>query len=226
LLVAESEPALRRLIVQRFRYEGHDVLELTDPTQAREAVAARDPHAVLLELGGRAELEPLLRLREVSDTPVIGLLWTDDSVDEAVALELGADACLARPISLRLLVARTEAVLRRSAPTRFKRLRFGELEIDLGARTVRVGGRPVELAAREFDLLAFLASHPDEVFTREQLLASVWRSSAEWQQRETVTEHVHRIRNRLEAVPSHPRWLLTVRGVGYRFATEAPACIA
>jgi two-component system phosphate regulon response regulator PhoB len=223
LLVAESEPALRRLIVQRFTREGHHVLELADAALVPRAVSALDPHAVLLELGGQAGFDSLLRLREMSDVAVIGLLWTDASVDEAVALDLGADDCLARPVSLRLLVARTEAVLRRSVPARLKQLRFGELEIDLGARTVRVGNRPIELTAREFDLLAFLASHPDEVFTRDQLLASVWRSSSDWQQRETVTEHVHRIRARLEAEPSNPRWLRTVRGVGYRFASAAPA---
>jgi two-component system phosphate regulon response regulator PhoB len=126
---------------------------------------------------------------------------------------------LVRPISFRLLVARVHAVLRRMAAAQPRRLHYGHFELDLGARMVRVGERVVDLAAREFDLLAFLASHPDEVFTREQLLASVWKSSADWQHRETVTEHVHRIRNRLEAVPSRPRWLLTVRGVGYRFAS-------
>jgi DNA-binding response OmpR family regulator len=115
-------------------------------------------------------------------------------------------------------VARTNAVLRRTAKAPERHLRYGALDIDLASRTVRVGDRLVDLAAREFDLLAFLATHPNEVFSREQLLANVWQSSADWQQRETVTEHVHRIRSRLEDDPSRPRWLITARGVGYRFS--------
>jgi two-component system phosphate regulon response regulator PhoB len=218
LLVAETDPALRRLVVQRFGREGYEVLDLDDPTAVREKVSAAEPDLVLLELGGTAGFEALLGLREISDVAVIGLLWADASLDEAAALELGADDCLARPISFRLLVARVRAVLRRIEPAPPRRLRFGHLELDLGARTVWVRDRLVELAAREFDLLAFLASHPDVVFTREELLGSVWKSSADWQQRETVTEHVHRVRNRIEDVPSNPRWLLTVRGVGYRFS--------
>jgi two-component system alkaline phosphatase synthesis response regulator PhoP len=112
-------------------------------------------------------------------------------------------------------------VLRRAAPPEARDLRYGSLEIDLAARAVRVGGEPVELAAREFDLLAFLAGRPGEAFTREQLLTNVWHSSADWQQRETVTEHVHRLRLRIEEDPSRPRWLVTVRGVGYRFSGSA-----
>jgi DNA-binding response OmpR family regulator len=149
---------------------------------------------------------------------VIGMLWTEPDIDEVTALDLGADDCVARPVSFRQLVARTNAVLRRTATPEERHLRYDILDIDLASRTVRVRGDLVELAAREFDLLAFLAGHPGEVFTREQLLANVWRSSHDWQQRETVTEHVHRVRSRLEDDPARPRWLLTVRGVGYRFS--------
>jgi len=86
------------------------------------------------------------------------------------------------------------------------------------SRRVAVAGRPVELTASEFDLLAYLATHENQVFTREQLLTAVWQSSADWQQPATVTEHMRRLRARLEDDPAHPRWLLTARGVGYRFA--------
>ena|SRR5215211_3257495 len=218
LLIAESDPALRRLLVHRFSREGFDVTEVSEPLIAGEKVTAAGPDLVLLELGGRHGFEALVSLRESSAVPVIGMLWAEPEADEAAALDLGADDCLARPVSFRHLVARTNAVLRRTLAPEERHLRFGDLDIDLASRTVRVGADVIDLAAREFDLLAFLASHPDEVFTREQLLAKVWQSSADWQQRETVTEHVHRIRSRLEQDPSRPRWLLTVRGVGYRFS--------
>jgi DNA-binding response OmpR family regulator len=218
VLVAESDPAVRRLLVQRLDREGFDVIEMVEPLVAKEKVAVNAPDVVLLELGGPPGFAALISLREVSDVPVVGMLWTDVDADEAVALDLGADDCLARPVSFRHLVARTNAVLRRTAAALERHLRYGVLDIDVASRTVRVRERRVELAAREFDLLAFLAARPNEVFSREQLLAHVWQSSPDWQQRETVTEHVHRIRSRLEDDPGRPRWLITVRGVGYRFS--------
>jgi len=198
--------------------EGFEVGDLAEPPAVKDKITVDTPDLVLLELGGTFGFEALIGLREVSDVPVIGMLWAEGDADEAMALDLGADDCLARPVSFRHLVARTHAVLRRTATAGERHLRYDVLEIDLASRTVRVRDRTVDLAAREFDLLAFLATHPDEVFTREQLLTNVWQSSADWQQRETVTEHVHRIRTRLEDDPSRPRWLLTVRGVGYRFS--------
>jgi DNA-binding response OmpR family regulator len=218
VLIAESDPALRRLLVQRFRREGLDVVEMAEPPHVKEKIDVENPDLVLLELGGAQGFEALIGLREVSNAPVIGMLWSEPEADEATALDLGADDCVTRPVSFRHLVARTHAVLRRTAVADERHLRYDVLDIDLASRTVRVRDEIIDLAAREFDLLAFLASHPDEVFTREQLLANVWQSSADWQQRETVTEHVHRIRTRLEDDPSRPRWLLTVRGVGYRFS--------
>src|SRR3954447_12564424 len=197
--------------------EGFEVTELPDPLAARQKIVADAPDLVVLELGGRNGFEALVGVREVSSVALIGMLWAEPEADEATALDLGADDCLARPISFRHLVARTHAVLRRTAPPDARALRYDDLEVDLASRTVVRGGDAIDLAAREFDLLAFLASHPDEVFTREQLLANVWQSSADWQHRETGTEHVHRIRSRLEDDPARPRWLLTVRGVGYRF---------
>jgi DNA-binding response OmpR family regulator len=217
VLVADSDPALRRLLNQRLCREGFEVVELAEPPAVKEKIAVDTPDLVVLELGAAAGFEALIGLREVSDVPVIGMLWADANADEAMVLDFGADDCLARPVSFRHLVARMHAVLRRTATAGDRHLRYDVLDIDLASRTVRVRDRLVELAAREFDLIAFLATHPNEVFTREQLLSNVWQSSGDWQQRETVTEHVHRIRARLEDDPSRPRWLLTVRGVGYRF---------
>jgi two-component system, OmpR family, phosphate regulon response regulator PhoB len=220
LLVFETDPDVRRFLTRRLAREDFDVIDVAvdSPSELAAKVAADRPDLVLLEVGGPIGAEPLITVREASDVPIIGLLWRDSDHDEVTVLDLGADDCVARPLSVRLLVSRIRAVLRRAAPADTRELRFGSLKIDLAARMVRVSDEPIELAAREFDLLAFLASHPGEAFTREQLLTNVWHSSADWQQRETVTEHIHRLRLRIEEDPSRPRWLVTVRGVGYRFS--------
>jgi two-component system phosphate regulon response regulator PhoB len=217
VLVAESEATVRRLIVHCFQRGGYEVLDVADPLQAKEKAAAADPDLLVVELGGRPGFEPLTAVREESDVAFIGMLRADDDADEATALDLGADDCLSRPVSMPLLLARSRAVLRRKAPGDARQLRFGELMIDLASRSVLVANQAVDLTAKEFDLLSFLASRAGEVFSREELLVAVWRSSAEWQQRETVTEHVHRIRNRLASVAGEHGWIATVRGVGYRF---------
>jgi DNA-binding response OmpR family regulator len=217
LLVAESDPTLRRLLAFRLRREGFDVSELAEPWNVKDKLSVEDPDLVLLELAGVDQFDLLADLCHLTDAAVIAMLVVRSHDDQAVALDLGADDCVARPVCLRTVVARSRAVLRRRVSTPPRHLRYDPLHIDLSARTVRLRGQVVELTAREFDLLAFLASHPTEVFTREQLLRSVWSSSAEWQQADTVTEHIHRLRCRLEDDRCRPRWLLTVRGVGYRF---------
>jgi len=217
LIVGDRDPAVRRLLGHRFRSEGFDVYEFDDPLSLVDKLDSTGAGLVLVELGAGLDFEPLTLLRDTSQVPVIGLLWAHPEADEATALEMGADDCVRRPFSLRHLVARTRAVLRRAAPVVERRLRFDGLVIDRASRTVKAGDRNVELAAREFDLLAFLASQPGVAFSRDTLLAEVWQSSAAWQQLETVTEHIHRLRGRLEADPAHPTMLLTVRGVGYRF---------
>jgi two-component system, OmpR family, phosphate regulon response regulator PhoB len=99
---------------------------------------------------------------------------------------------------------------------------FGELKIDLDTREVERSGELIELTAMEFNLLAFLASSPRQVFSRQQLLQNVWASSSEWQDEATVTEHIRRVRRKIETDPDHPRWITTVRGVGYRFERRGP----
>jgi two-component system phosphate regulon response regulator PhoB len=217
LIVGDRDPAVRRLLGQRFRSECFDVYEFDDPRWLADKLESTGAQVVLVELGAELEFEPLLLLRQATQIPVVGLLWAQPDADEATALDLGADDCVRRPFSVRHLVARTRAVLRRSSPAPDRRLRFDGLLIDRASRTVKVGDRYIELAAREFDLLAYLAAQPGVAFSRDTLLTEVWRSSAAWQQRETVTEHIHRLRARLEDDPSRPTMLVTVRGVGYRF---------
>lgn len=125
---------------------------------------------------------------------------------------------MVKPFSPRELAARVASVLRRStSPAPSEPLRYGRLQIDTASREVHRDGTRVELTRREFDLLAFLASAPRQVFTRAQLLSHVWDSSADWQDPATVTVHVGHLRHKLEDDPARPRWLVTVRGVGYRF---------
>ncbi|MEY2431270.1 MAG: hypothetical protein QOC92_995, partial [Acidimicrobiaceae bacterium] len=135
------------------------------------------------------------------------------------ALEVGADDFILKPPSAPDLVARVRAVLRRSRRVQTASvIEVGELAVDVDAREVRVNGSRVELTVKEFDLLAFMAARPGQAFTRHQLLVSVWQSASEWQSAATVTEHVRRVRLKIEPDPGQPRHLVTVRGVGYRFA--------
>jgi two-component system phosphate regulon response regulator PhoB len=219
LLIAESDPSVRRLLAHRLIGGEFDVTELAEPYLVHEKIAVEQPNLVLLELHADDGERRMNALRQVSDAGVIGLLWADFDVDEVSAFAWGVDDCITRPFSLHELVARVRAVWRRVRPLHDRPLfSYGALDIDVAARAVRVHGRQVDLPAREFDLLAHLAAHPNEVLTRAQLLADVWRSCADWQQPATVTEHIHRLRIRLEDDPGHPRHLLTVRGVGYRFS--------
>ena len=147
------------------------------------------------------------------------LLTADgDEPNRVLGLQLGADDYIAKPFSPRELVARVEAVLRRSkraAPP--SRIEHNGLVIDMASREVTSDGQPVRLTAKEFDLLRFLMQSPRQVFTRSQLLHHVWGSLPGWQTEATVNEHIHRLRRKIEVEPSRPRRLVTVHGSGYRF---------
>jgi DNA-binding response OmpR family regulator len=163
----------------------------------------------------------LAELRKRDDIPVILLTARTEETDRVLGLELGADDYVVKPFSPRELAARVRTVLRRvgrsGPPTPSESLVFDGLEIDGRSREVRVDGELVELTAKEFDLLAYLASAPRQVFSRGQLLEQVWDSSTDWQDASTVTVHIRRIRRKIERDPNEPRWITTVWGVGYRF---------
>jgi DNA-binding response OmpR family regulator len=221
VLVAEDDSASRtatRLFLQRV---GYRVGEATDgPGTLREASLGRYDLVVLdLGLPGLDGEEVLARLRRDSALPVIVLTGRSEESERVRVLNLGADDYVVKPCSLPELEARIRAVLRRGQPTQAdSRIEHGGLVVDRAAHRVEVDGNPVDLTPKEFDLLAFLAATPDQVFTREELLEHVWGSTQEWQDPATVTEHVRRLRLKLEPDPATPRWLHTVRGIGYRFS--------
>jgi DNA-binding response OmpR family regulator len=203
--------------------EGYEVLEAEDGQKAIEIVRANEPDLVLLDvmLPARDGLDVLGDLRRTSNVPVILVSALGEEADRVLGLKMGADDYVVKPFSAAELSARIESVLRRAklraTGATNNRLAFGELAIDLQTREVALHGEKVDLTAKEFDLLAFLAGAPRQVFSREQLLQQVWGSSSEWQSDATITEHVRRLRRKIEDDPDKPRWIATVRSVGYRF---------
>jgi DNA-binding response OmpR family regulator len=168
-------------------------------------------------LPGTDGLELCRWIRSSSDLPVIMLTARGEEADRIVGLELGADDYVTKPFSPRELAARVRTVLRRAAPSDggVERLAFGDVELERETREVRNAGGEVRLTAKEFDLLWFLASHPRRVFSRDQLMTSVWGYAAALDTG-TVTVHIRRLREKLEVEPSEPRHLQTVWGIGYR----------
>ena len=224
ILAVEDEPLVRGLIVDVLVMEGFEVFEADDALAAARLMAECRPDLVLLDLNlpGANGLDLLAHLRRDGDVPVIILTGAGSEQQRIAGLKEGADDYIVKPFSPGELVARIETVLRRTqrteAPAPADDLKsFDGLTIDSRSREVHADGKKVDLTAREFDLLAYLAASPRQVFSREQLLRQVWGSSSEWQDPATVTEHVRRVRRKIEADPDEPRWVQTVRGVGYRF---------
>jgi two-component system, OmpR family, phosphate regulon response regulator PhoB len=221
VLVVDDEPIVREVVVRYLEREGFRTLEAADGDRARELLERDSPGLVVLDvmLPGTDGLELCRWIRARSDLPVIMLTARGDEADRIVGLELGADDYVTKPFSPRELATRVRTVLRRSGPpqARTERLSFDTLEIDASTREVRRDGEPLRLTAKEFDLLYFLARHPRRVFSREQLMDRVWGYEAALDTG-TVTVHIRRLRAKIEPDPSHPRFLETLWGVGYRFA--------
>ena len=217
MLVVDDAADNRLLVVRALSREGFTVDEATDGPSALAAVADADPDLIVLDVNmpGMSGIEVLTELRRTSFTPVIFLTGRCEEVDRVVGLELGADDYIVKPFSVSELAARVRSVLRRTSTPPPQRLHVGPLEIRPTQRTVLVDHEVVELTPKEFDLLLVLARSPREVFSRAQLLESVWGSRDGWQDPATVTEHVRRLRRKLEADPDRPRWIVTDRGVGY-----------
>lgn len=220
ILIVDDDPDARLLASEALVEHGFDVAEVSDGEAALKIISRKAPDLVVLDLGlpGIGGLELLKWLRDRGNLPVILLTGRSGQSDRVVGLELGADDYIVKPFDPREMVARVNAVLRRgNGDSSSARLDYGELTIDLATRDVLCRGELIELKAKEFDLLAFMAASPRRVFSREQLLEGVWESSSDWQDSSTVNEHIHRLRRKLETDTSEPQWIETVRGAGYRF---------
>jgi DNA-binding response OmpR family regulator len=219
VLIVDDEPIVREVVARYLTREGYRTLEAADGNAARVVIAHSDPDLVVLDvmLPGADGLELCRWIRSTSELPVIMLTARGEEADRIVGLELGADDYVTKPFSPRELAARVRSVLRRSTPAApvEERLGFGEVELERASRGVHKAGVELRLTAKEFDLLWFLAAHPRRVFSRGQLMASVWgyRSALDTG---TVTVHVRRLREKIEDDPSRPHHLETVWGVGYR----------
>jgi two-component system response regulator ResD len=220
ILVVEDEPTVAEVVDRYLRRDGYDVSVCHDGLNAMEEYDRFQPDLVVLDLmlPRMDGMEVCRRIRSHASTPIIMLTARGDEVDRLVGLEIGADDYVTKPFSPRELAARVKAVLRRTAaiPQDGDTLRFDHLRISGRTRTVEDERGPVSLTAREFDLLFFLARHAGQVFSREQLLDSVWDFEFPGDAG-TVTVHMRRVRAKVEADPSRPRHLKTVWGVGYKF---------
>jgi DNA-binding response OmpR family regulator len=222
ILVVEDERKIAGLVRDYLEHAGFHVVQTADGgTALAEARRAR-PDLVVLDLGlpDRDGLDVIRELRRSSSVPIVILTARGDESDRLVGLELGADDYVVKPFSLKELVARVRAVLRRTEAAReggAEVLRVDDVEVDVPRMRVTVGGRPVDLTATEFQLVATMARQPGRVFTRSQLLDAVHGVAFESYER-AIDAHVKNIRKKIEPVPGRPRYVLTVHGVGYRFA--------
>jgi len=220
VLVVDDEPIVRDVVVRYLRRDGFDTLEAADGESARKLIEDASPQLVVLDvmLPGIDGLALCRWIRARGELPVIMLTARGEEADRIVGLELGADDYVTKPFSPRELAVRVRTVLRRTALASLpaERLEVGRLVIDARTREVTVEGRMLRLTAKEFDLLFFLASHPRQVFSRDQLMDRVWGYAAALDTG-TVTVHVQRLRSKIELDPKSPMHLETVWGVGYRF---------
>jgi DNA-binding response OmpR family regulator len=243
ILVVEDERALRETLAYNLRRAGFDVRLVEDGAGALAAARARPPDLILLDVllpGGIDGFEVCRLLRHDLRCPIVLVSALAEEVDRVVGLEVGADDYVVKPFSIVELLARVKAHLRRAGmpvvgaeERRWDSQRsrppaplvVGDLEIDPARREVRVGGKPVQLKRREFDLLHYLARHSGMTLSRSRLLDAVWSDQLPGRgDTRTVDVHIHRLRERIEPKPSRPRYLHTIRGLGYTLRpADAPA---
>jgi two-component system, OmpR family, alkaline phosphatase synthesis response regulator PhoP len=222
ILIVEDELKIARLVRDYLEHAGFEVVVTGDGASAVASARGRKPDLVVLDLGlpGRDGLDVARELRRSSNVPIVMLTARGDEADRIVGLELGADDYVVKPFSPKELVARVRAVLRRADTTREggpEVLRAADVELDVPRMRVSVAGRRIEVTPTEFQLLLTLIREPGRVFTRGQLLDAIHGIAIESYER-AIDAHVKNLRKKLEPAPGRPRYVLTVRGVGYRFA--------
>ena len=227
ILVVDDDQRVRTVVSWQLEADGFAVTQAGDGAVALAQIEQDRPDLVVLDLSlpGIGGLDVLRRVREAEGAtatplPVIVLSGRSGETDRIIGLDLGADDYLVKPFSPGELAARVRSVLRRSRPGAVSARPADGLWVDETSRDVTLDGRPVELTAKEFDLLAFFVRHPRQVFTRAQLLQHVWGSAKGWQGEATVTEHVHRLRQKLGSRGDGRPIVQTVRGVGYRLEPD------
>lgn len=218
VLVVDDEESILKVVSYALSQEGFEVHTATDAAGAEFIFSEIDPDLVILDLmlPGKSGLDVARDLREHSDTPIIMLSARGDEVDKVLGLEFGADDYVTKPFSPRELVSRVKAILRRVEGTHEKALiRVADLEIDTRARQVRLCGEPIHLTSSEYGIVLHLARHPGTAYSRQAILSALWDESPVGDER-AVDVHIHNIREKLEADPKIPQYVLTVRGYGYR----------
>ncbi len=223
ILLVDDEESVQKLLAYPLEREGFRVVQARDGQEALERFSAERIDLVVLDLmlPKLDGLEVCKQLRATSTVPIIMLTARDDELDKVLGLELGADDYITKPFSIREFRSRVRALLRRASIPRDgseedERIETDGLRIDAGRRTVELQGRPIRLTYVEFELLRALAAHPGRVYSRRMLLEALWGGS-DYREPRTIDVHVRHLREKLETDPGEPEFILTVRGVGYRF---------
>lgn len=226
ILVVDDEAVVRKVVVHHLVREGFQAIAGGDGGSVRELVRVHKPNLIILDilLPDLDGIEVCREIRKENNVPIIFLTSKRDSSDIVLGLGVGGDDYIVKPFNPKELIARVKANLRRSLPQNAAHQPSGQsgilaypgLEIDLSGRAVRVNGSPVALTNKEFELLALLAQNPNRVFSYQQLLELVWQFMCNDDYR-TVLVHVNRLRKKIELDPYKPRYIVTVRGIGYKF---------
>jgi DNA-binding response OmpR family regulator len=223
ILLVDDEESVQKLLTYPLERDGYRVVQARDGDEALSRFDAEDVDLVVLDvmIPKVDGLEVCKRLRARSAVPIVMLTARDDELDKVLGLELGADDYITKPFSIREFRSRVRALLRRASAPRYEPredavIEIDGLRVDPARRSVEVDGKPVQLTYVEFELLRTLAARPGRVFSRQALLAALWGGS-EYREPRTIDVHVRHLREKLEPDPGEPHYILTVRGVGYRF---------
>ncbi|HEY8184540.1 MAG TPA: response regulator transcription factor [Pyrinomonadaceae bacterium] len=221
ILIVEDEPAMVAGLRDNFEFEGYDVISADNGVTGLERALADEPDLVVLDVMmpqmSGLDVCKQLKARRPS-VPIIMLTARGQEIDKVVGLELGADDYVTKPFSIRELMARVKAVLRRASPLAPSAdvYRFSDIEVNIRGNEVKRAGKPIELSAKEFALLAYFIAHPAETLSRDRLLDAVWGYD-NYPNTRTVDTHIVHLRQKLEMNPEEPRFILTVHGSGYKF---------